>query len=414
MRQPKRTNQFSLQKILFIQFAVLCLIIPWSVAGMQIMLGIITVTVIIGSILQKKNVLQFHPIYVFIGIFLISLVCAALLSSNVGTGLHNILHTNWIMLTVPVIASLPLTNANRKQALQVLVFSAAIAGLYAIFQFFTGMDLIGGRELWSLGAFHRASGAYSFYLTFAGNQLMIFGVAFVLFMQERQWNRQKWLLFAAVIVIGLSMVATFGRSVWIGAIGILLISTFLFYRNHFWKIITVLIVLAAMIFIALPDIRERFLIIFDTSHQYNTGRINLWRTSWIMIKAYPWFGVGPGLFDTYFEQFKVPGMYDATGHAHNDYLHMAVQGGLITLLIWLSVWVVFFYYSLRFIGRNVSGQENSVTVSAVVLAIAGIMIAALFQCYFVDLENAILWWTLVGISIQVFIQEPVGHALTKK
>ncbi len=407
-----RNDQISLHNILYIQFALLCLIIPWSVAAMQIMLGIISLTFIIGSVLQKKNALQFHPIYLFMGIFLISLVCAALLSSDAATGLHNILHTNWIMLTVPIIVSLPLNDANRKQALQVLVFSATIAAFYAVFQFFTGMDLVGGRELWRLGAFHRASGAYSFYLTFAGNQLMIFGVAFVLFMQKKQWNRHKWLLFAAVIMIGLSMVATFGRSVWIGAIAILLLGTFLFYRNHFWKIMSILIVLGATIFITLPDIRERFLIIFDTSHQYNTGRINLWLTSWIMIKAYPWFGIGPGLFDTYFEQFKVPGVYDATGHAHNDYLHMAVQGGIITLLLWLSVWIVFFYYSLRFIGRNTSDNENSITVSAVVLAIAGIMIAAFFQCYFVDLENAILWWTLVAISIQVFIQEPARPAQT--
>ena len=162
--------------------------------------------------------------------------------------------------------------------------------------------------------------------------------------------------------------------------------------------------LAIVVLITLPDIRERFLIIFDTGHKYNSGRLNLWQTSWLMIKEYPWFGVGPGMFETYFHQFKVPGIYDATSHAHNDYLHMAVQGGILAFLSWIAIWTRFYYDSFTYLNKNTDRQSINYIVSSAILSLSGILTAALFQCYFVDLENSILWWVLVGTSMQVLIQ----------
>ena len=398
-------DQNLFNKILAIQFALLCLVIPWSLAGMQIMIGIICLTFIIVSLINKTNYLKYHPLYILFSVFLLSLVLSALISSDTETGLQNIFHTNWIMLSLPIIASLPLSADDRNRALKILVFSAATVGIYGIFQFFTGLELLSGRQLAVLGNNYRATGTYTFYLTFAGNQLMIFGVAFVLFMQQKKLSNEKWLFLVAVILIGLSIIASFGRSAWIGTVVIILLGTFLFYRQYFWKIIISLSVVALVVLVALPDIRERFLIIFDTGHKYNSGRINLWQTSWLMIKEYPWFGVGPGLFETYFQQFKVPGLYDATSHAHNDYLHMAVQGGSITLFSWLAIWISFYYYSFKSLKKMSSVKQISITINATILALAGILTAALFQCYFVDLENSILWWVLVATAMQVLIQK---------
>ena len=367
------------------------------------MLGIISVTFLSISLITKKNYIIFNPMYYFMGVFLASMVFAALISIDIKTGLDNVLHTNWIMLTGPIIASVPLNEDDRERALKVLILSAAIAGVYGIFQFFTGADLIRGRELSMLGSYYRATGAYEFYLSFAGNQLMVFGVAFIFYMDQRKDKTKSILYLLTIMVLGLSIIATYGRSVWIGTGIIIMLGTYLFYRQYFWKIMISLGILAVLIFISLPDIRERFFIIFDTSHNYNSGRINLWHTSWLMIKEYPWFGVGPGLFDEYFNQFKVPGYYDASGHAHNDYLHMMVQGGVISLIAWMSIWVTFFYSSINFIKHAVSVKDRNI-VSGIILSISGIMIAALFQCYFVDLENSILWWMLVAASVQVFNQ----------
>jgi len=393
------------RKILAYLFMALCAIIPWSLAGMQIMLGLICVTFISVSIINKKNYLIFNPIYIYIAIFLLSLTISALASSDIMVGLDNVLHTNWIILSVPFIASLPLSEHDRELTFKILVFSATIAGIYGIIQFFTGADIIRGRELGMLGSYYRATGPYEFYLSFAGNQLMVFGLAFVFFMTKDQNKNLNKLYTFAMLILGLSIVATYGRSAWIGMIVLILFGTFLFYRKYFWKVIIALLIIAVIIFIAIPDIRERFLILFDTSHKFNAGRVNLWHTSVLIIKEYPLFGVGPGLFEEYFQQFKVPGLYDASGHAHNDYLHMAVQGGLTVLFTWMSIWGAFFFYCITYIRKNVMDQKNKNIVSAVFLSIAGVLVAALFQCYFVDLENSILWWVLVATAIQIFNQD---------
>jgi len=393
------------RKIFAYLFMALCAIIPWSLAGMQIMLGLLCAYFIILSVLHRKNLLRKNVFYIFLAAHLVSLIISATFSVNLITSFDNILHTYWVILTVPIIASLPLTNFYRTKAINVLIFSSAVVGLYAIFQFFSGINLIGDAHIGKLGSFYRSIGSYSFYLTLAGNQLMIFAFAFTFAMQKDLTLNKKLLYILAIILIGLSLISTQGRSAWLGATLIILLGTFLFYRNYFWKILSAFVVIFLTIVIALPDVRDRFMAIFSTSHQANLTRVNLWMTSFLIIKDHFVVGVGPGHFQQFFELYKVEGFYDAAGHAHNDYLHILVQSGILGLITWLMIWIAFFKQGITYVYLQKRESSDTPIVKGSVLAIAGILVAALFQCYFVDLENSILWWVLVATAIQIFNQD---------
>jgi len=90
-----------------------------------------------------------------------------------------------------------------------------------------------------------------------------------------------------------------------------------------------------------------------------------------------------------------------TGHAHNDYLHVAVQTGILGLLSWLAIWITFFYYGFKHTKDETRNKDDRIITSGIMLSISGILVAALFQCYFVDLENSILWWVLIGTALQI-------------
>ena len=397
-------NENNLKPLSYL-YIVLFAVIPWSLAAMQIMLGLVCVYFVFLSIAHRKNYLKKNVFYIIPGAYLASLIISAAFSIDPVTAFDNIIHTYWVILTIPVIASLPLTESDRNKGINVLIYSSAIVGLYAIFQFFSGINIISDTPLNKLNNFYRGIGTYSFFLTFAGNQLMIFAFAFIFAMQTELSSRKKLFYILAVLIIGMSLVSTQGRSSWLGAILIVLLGTFLYYRKHFWKIVGISVVLFLAVVISLPDIQDRFLASFSISHQHNLNRLNLWKTSLLMIKDHFLIGIGPGLFHLYFESYKVPGFYDAISHPHNDFLLVLVQSGIPGLVAWLMIWIVFFKRSFKFIYKQEIESSDTLIVKGAVLAIAGILVAALFQCYFVDLENSILWWVLVATAIQIFNQD---------
>ena len=59
------------------------------------------------------------------------------------------------------------------------------------------------------------------------------------------------------------------------------------------------------------------------------GRIKLWAETIPLIKAYPVFGCGLGGYETAFSRFKVSGVLVTDDFAHNDYLQLLAELGLV-------------------------------------------------------------------------------------
>lgn len=75
----------------------------------------------------------------------------------------------------------------------------------------------------------------------------------------------------------------------------------------------------------------------DTLVEEEATRIGLWRASVRMVADHPLRGVGVGGFRDAFQAYRPPGLVVAPRHAHNDYLQVAVEGGLPALLLLLAL-----------------------------------------------------------------------------
>jgi O-antigen ligase len=288
-------------------FFLFCAVIPWSLAGMQIAAILVVFGTITFAIVHKKNPITFHSFYIFIGIYFISQLLAIVFS----------------------------TEREKLIAIKILIGSAAMVSIYGLIQFFGGMEYFRGEEMNQMGNFFRAEGGYNFYLTFAGNQLMIFAFGFSLYLFERNWKPEKIFYFITTGLIFFSIMATFARSTWIALIIIILVGSWLVNRHFFGLITAGLIIIGFVTSFLSPEIYERIVSIFDPSQ--NQARVNLWKTSWAMFSKHKIFGIGPGLFNNFFPDFEVPGYYDAAGHAHNDYLNFATLSGLVGLVSWITL-----------------------------------------------------------------------------
>jgi O-antigen ligase len=66
-----------------------------------------------------------------------------------------------------------------------------------------------------------------------------------------------------------------------------------------------------------------------------------------MAGAHPWLGVGFGNYEPAYPDYALINWPDPLGHAHNFYLNILAEVGVIGLLTYLALWGIVFWQSLR-------------------------------------------------------------------
>jgi O-antigen ligase len=133
-------------------------------------------------------------------------------------------------------------------------------------------------------------------------------------------------------------------------------------------------------------------------------RHQIWLANIDMIKERPWFGWGYGNY----KQFREPyyARHPATvthAHAHNNFLQLWVDGGLLALLAFLLLlakilsigWQA--YQALPLACEPV----RSLTLGSL-FSIVGFLVGGLTQYNFGDAEVVIVFWTVTGILMRVY------------
>jgi putative inorganic carbon (HCO3(-)) transporter len=67
-------------------------------------------------------------------------------------------------------------------------------------------------------------------------------------------------------------------------------------------------------------------------------RVAHWQAAWQMWSDHPWFGVGIGNYEPEYSQYALPLWPVALGHAHNYYLNVAAEVGVVGLATYVLLW----------------------------------------------------------------------------
>jgi O-antigen ligase len=177
--------------------------------------------------------------------------------------------------------------------------------------------------------------------------------------------RNPILMTGVALVLFWTMVTTLSRGAWIGlAFGVLVMVLCLGKRAS--GAIGILVV-GSMLLVGLgligalpPVISDRVdlllsqLTVFDprgvvpTPDDYAVvERMVHWQVAGNMFLSSPWTGVGIGNFNVLFTKFGVQGWPYSRGHAHNYYLHLLAEVGIIGFLGYMTMLVTAFTVGLR-------------------------------------------------------------------
>ena len=182
---------------------------------------------------------------------------------------------------------------------------------------------------------NRGIGIGGWLLTISGVISMLLPVALVILLDSRfDVKLKKSAAFAAVgMLIGL--LCNKSRGSWLTAIISVPISIYQYIRNNRkYLIVFCLIVLGIAGFMATsPKYVQRIQSITNTTTDHsNADRIWCWKSAKQMIADRPVTGVGPGQFYTvYIRDYRLAQETQGLPHAHNNFIHITVEGGLIGL-----------------------------------------------------------------------------------
>jgi O-antigen ligase len=75
-------------------------------------------------------------------------------------------------------------------------------------------------------------------------------------------------------------------------------------------------------------------------------RLAHWQAAYYMASAHPFVGVGLGNYEVVYSDYALPSWPRALGHAHNDYLNLLAETGIIGLSVYLVGWVFIFNWTI--------------------------------------------------------------------
>jgi len=203
---------------------------------------------------------------------------------------------------------------------------------------------------------------------------------------------RRWIL--PLSMVGIGIVTSFTRSVWIGAIVGLSTIALTIPRK---TLINILIPLALVILVSSPLIYHRLSMSAEEGFGPDVGRIALIETGLQMVRDHPLFGVGPQRIETefvgYYDRGNLATFY--YGHMHNNPLQIAAERGLICLITFVWFFLELFRGLLR-LKENEDQTLRLMSLSALA-ALTGFLVAGLFEYNFGDSEVLMLFLFIVSI-----------------
>jgi O-antigen ligase len=252
----------------------------------------------------------------------------------------------WVELAVVFLAAAGLLRTRRE-----ICWTAAALVLGGVSQALLGLAQIalshGPAAFAAERAFLRAYGSFDQPNPYAGYLNMVLPLALALAICTRGAARGRWGL--AALLIGLALLASESRGALLAgviALAIVLAIQFRRFRSALWLAVLLGLVIAwAGTFGASLGPIQRVLdsigftgVDFGNVTNANFSaveRVAHWLAGVRMFAAHPLLGVGIGNYSAAYPQFHPRGWYASLDHAHNYYINIAAEAGIVGLVAYV-------------------------------------------------------------------------------
>lgn len=358
----------------------------------QIMVGFTLGAWVLGGLAKREFVIPRSPLLIPLGLFVGWAAMTMLWARDLAFGLPEVI--KWIEIILVMLLAIDV--AQRRGAQWVLTGVFATAALQALIGIYEArLRGVGPLGFQLSAGVYRAYGTFEQPNPFAGFVGMVLPIAIALTayygartaysLVARHWpgisHYASRLAYHAIITVVLAagLYLSFSRGAWLGAaaaIGAIIV----FAPKRLW--IGLALGAAALIGLValsgagllpaainerladagtLLEIRDVRGVPINDANYALIERQAHWQAALNMLAEQPWTGVGFSNYQPLYERYRLLNWPMPLGHAHNIYLNVAAETGILGLCLYLLLWISVLALTFRTI-RRAQGFDRAVAV----------------------------------------------------
>lgn len=224
--------------------------------------------------------------------------------------------------------------------------------------------------------------------------LLMIPLACAMLFSSDSWAKRIVCLLAAGIM-GVCLILTYSRGCYLGLLFAAAVFLVLLDRRFLFLGIAAV----ALCPLYLPDsVISRFTSIGNLADSSTSYRVHIWLGSLAMLKDFGFSGVGLGTeaFNTVYPYYSQHGV--AAQHAHNLYLQILCDSGIVGLLVFLGLIVCFYRMMLTAI-RHERDRRAKVLQIGGTSAVSGFLVQSMTDYTFYNYRLLLLFFGILGLCV---------------
>jgi len=370
---------------------------PISITGAQTAVSFALLLWLVRMFLIKKFHLAGNPLNIPIAAFLVAAAIGVIMAVDFKHSLKGYMTLGWLSIFFLFVNNVK-DEIQIKRLIRILIIITTIAGAYGIFQHFTRIDFFGNVK-YLHSSLARSTGFFNSPMTFGNYVLLVFPMVIGLSFYSRTRRERRWLQLSGLIILA-AIIFSYSRGAWLGIIGGLVFMAILRSKKFLLSVLTAIIV-GSMFLAIFPSAKFTRRVVGTFKSKRPVGdRIYFWEGSLRIIRDYPITGLGWEGFRIVYPEYKPAEGRQLVCHAHNNFVDMAVDSGLLGLGIF--IWFLITIYEVSFhIFKELEDGYFKGIAWGFLGSFTAFLIAGLSQYNFGDSEVVMLFYFLLGMVMVI-------------
>ena len=375
-------------------FYLLVIAIPFSRAIVEIASTLIIMAWLLKKIFQRDLSIPYTPLALLIPLFVL-LNIISMHNTSFGyvsiRGLAKIFQ--YLMIFFIVVDYMDKPRFFEKLVHLSLIVCSFIA-VDGLIQYFIGFDLIRQRHMDVVAGKNRMTASFEHPNDFGAYLVLIIPLFMSLAIFGRLKRKFKILSFSAITLLFIALALTYSRGAWVGVLAGI---TFLAIVHKKRLVPAILILFLVGLFFIPSSFRTRVLQIFAFNNGSNQERVLIWRGAIKMIEVHPLIGHGVNTFCVNYPKYSLS-QSNGGWYAHNCYLQMAGEIGLIGVSVFLLMMLVLFANRLRAL-KCLGNGNREVMLIGILSGLFGFLVHSFVDTNFYSLPLAVAFWFFCGLAM---------------
>ncbi len=370
---------------------------PISITGAQTAVSFAFLFWLVRMFMMRKFQLVRTPLNIPIAAFLIAAAIGVIMAVDFKHSLKGYMTLGWMSIFFLFVNNVK-DVTQFKRLIRILIIITTIAGAYGIFQHFTRTDFFGNVKHLNQ-PIARSIGFFNSPMTFGNYILLVLPVVFGLSFYSNTRREKRWLQLSGLIILT-AIIFSYTRGVWVGLIGGLIFMAILRSKKLLLSVVAGIMVCSMfLVFLPSSKLTRRVMETFKPGRPVG-DRIYFWQGSLRIIRDYPITGLGWEGFRIVYPKYKPAEGYELVCHAHNNFIDMAVDSGLLGLGIFF--WLLIIIYKVGFyIFKELEDGYLKGIAWGFLGSFTAFLIAGLSQYNFGDSEVVMLFYFLLGMVMVI-------------